>query len=79
MARPEVTGRRIGDTPKLALSIRQFCDLHGISHAFFYLLQQRGEGPRVMRVGSRRLVSVEEAKRWREERTGAAEAANNTA
>jgi hypothetical protein len=68
MARPEVTGRSGGDTPTLALTIRQFCDSHNISHAFFYLLQQRGEGPRVMRVGSRRLVSIEEAKRWREER-----------
>ena len=59
----------IATTPKLALTIREFCDAHNISHAFFYLLQQRGEGPRVMRVGSRRLISVEEAARWRAART----------
>ena len=69
MARPEVTGRRGGTTPKLALTIRQFCDSHNISHAFFYLLQQRGEGPRVMHVGSRRLISIEEAAAWRAART----------
>jgi hypothetical protein len=121
MARPEVTGRRVGDTadatkrtpksvinnsaeidpavcdeiepsapaeiassptlahpvargpPTLALSIRQFCDAHNISHAFSYLLQQRGEGPRVMKVGSRRLISVEEAARWRAARTSTQE------
>jgi hypothetical protein len=55
--------------PKLAMSIGEFCHLHNISHAFFYLLQQRGEGPRVMKVGSRRLVSVEEAAAWRARRT----------
>ena len=84
MARPEVTGRRGGDTADgakrtnieidpLALTIRQFCDAHNISHAFFYLLQQRGEGPRLMKVGSRRLVSVEEAARWRAARTATQE------
>jgi hypothetical protein len=77
MARPEATGRAAaGDTaPTLALTIRQFCDSHNISHAFFYLLQQRGEGPRVMKVGSRRLVSVEEAARWRAARTESQESA----
>jgi hypothetical protein len=54
-----------------AYSIESFCKAHGISTAFFYLLQQRGEGPRVMKVGARRLISFEEAKRWREERTAA--------
>jgi predicted DNA-binding transcriptional regulator AlpA len=75
MARPEVTGRRGGDTPTLALTIREFCDSHNISHAFFYLLQQRGEGPRVMKVGSRRLISVEEAAAWRAARTESHESA----
>jgi hypothetical protein len=78
--RPEATGRSAGvtivkaenDPLKLALTIRQFCESHNISPAFFYLLQQRGEGPRVMRVGSRRLISIEEARRWRAERTAAA-------
>jgi hypothetical protein len=57
--------------PKFALTIREFCNSHNISPAFFYLLRQRGEGPRIMHVGSRRLISIEEARRWREARTAA--------
>jgi hypothetical protein len=62
-------------TPKLALTIKEFCAAHNISEAFYFELQQRGEGPRVMRVGSRRLVSVEEAARWRAARTESHESA----
>jgi predicted DNA-binding transcriptional regulator AlpA len=57
---------------ELAMSITQFCDRHGISEAFFYLLQQRGQAPRTMRLGARVLITAEEARRWREERTAAA-------
>jgi hypothetical protein len=56
----------------LALTIAEFCESHGISQAFFYLLQKQGKGPRTMRVGRRRLISMEEAQRWREKRTAAA-------
>jgi hypothetical protein len=78
--RPEITGRSYGVTIleaensplKFALTIREFCQSHNISPAFFYLLQQRGEGPRVMHVGSRRLISIEEARHWRAARTAAA-------
>jgi hypothetical protein len=77
--RPEVSGPssgltavELGKAPlKLALTIREFCSSHNISPAFFYLLQQRGEGPRVMHVGSRRLISIEEARPWRTARTAA--------
>src|SRR6185436_3369235 len=69
--RPEVTGRseagnaEVETNPlKFALTIREFCSSHNISLAFFYLLQQRGEGPRVMHVGGRRLISIEEARCW---------------
>lgn len=80
IVRPEVTGRSCGVTTleaeisplKFALTIREFCQSHNISPAFFYLLQQRGEGPRVMHVGSRRLISLEEARHWRAGRTAAA-------
>jgi hypothetical protein len=77
IVRPQVTGRSHGVTTldsensplKFALTIREFCQSHNISPAFFYLLQQRGEGPRVMHVGSRRLISIEEAQHWRAART----------
>lgn len=73
IADPGVTGRKPpgGDALKLALTISEFCRAHGISKAFFYLLQARGQAPRVMKVGARRLISVEEAQRWREAQTAA--------
>jgi hypothetical protein len=55
--------------PALALTIPEFCRSHGISQAFYYELQKDGRGPRTMHVGRRRLISLEEAQRWREERT----------
>ena len=58
--------------PPLALTIPEFCRSHGISQAFYYELQKDGRGPRTMHVGRRRLISVEEARRWREQRTAAA-------
>jgi hypothetical protein len=51
--------------PPLAMSVAEFCKQHSISVGFFYALRKRGEGPRVMKVGLRTLISVEEAARWR--------------
>jgi predicted DNA-binding transcriptional regulator AlpA len=52
-----------------AMSIREFCNRHSFSLSFFYLLEERGQAPRTMQVGGRRLISVEEAARWRAQRT----------
>jgi predicted DNA-binding transcriptional regulator AlpA len=48
-----------------ASSVDEFCIAHGISRAMFYKLLKVGKGPRVMRVGSRTLVSEESAAAWR--------------
>ena len=45
-------------TPRLALSIPEFCEAHGISEGFFYKLKKQGEGPREMKVGARTLISL---------------------
>jgi hypothetical protein len=55
-------------TPRLALSISEFCKAHGISEGFFYKLKKRGEGPREMKVGARALISFEAAAEWRRAR-----------
>ena len=71
MANPEITGRKIGATADAdldAFSIPTFCHRHGISQAFFFKLQAAGLGPRVMRLGSRVLISKESAAAWRRER-----------
>ena len=58
-------------TPRLALSIAEFCEAHGISEGFFYKLKKQGEGPREMKVGARTLITFESAAEWRRERENA--------
>jgi len=82
MARGEVTGKKpayTSDGPKytrrpvsadansLAMSIREFCRLHGISEDQFYKMAREGWGPVTMKVGSRTLISHEAAAEWRRE------------
>lgn len=55
---PDVTGRK-------ASSIDEFCTDHRISRAMFYKLLAEGKAPRVMKVGSRTLISIEAAAAWR--------------
>jgi len=50
---------------KKASSVDEFCAAHGISRAMFYKILKEGTGPRVMRVGSRMLVSEEASADWR--------------
>ncbi len=46
-------------------TIIQFCEAHHISRSMFYKLVQQGQGPRLMAVGRRRLISNEAAADWR--------------
>lgn len=50
---------------KSAQSIDHFCDDNDISKAHFYNLLKRGDGPVVMKVGRRTLISAEAAAEWR--------------
>ena len=50
---------------KQAFSVLDFCESHSISRAGFYLMLKRGDGPRLMRVGRRVLISAEAAQEWR--------------
>lgn len=56
---------RSPDIHQDAHSVESFCKRHGISRAYLYLLWRRGEGPRYMQVGARRLISREAAADWR--------------
>jgi hypothetical protein len=53
------------DDRKAVFSIDEFCRGHDLSRATFYILQKTGRGPRLMRVGTRVLISVEAAADWR--------------
>jgi predicted DNA-binding transcriptional regulator AlpA len=48
----------------MLMSIREFCADCGISRATFYTLMRQGEGPRVMKIGDRTLISRESAAEW---------------
>ncbi len=46
-------------------TVDEFCSTHRISRATFYNLLKRGDGPTIMKIGSRTLVSAESASKWR--------------
>ena len=48
-----------------AATISEFCSSHRISKAHLYNLLKRGQGPAVMKVGKRSLISHEAAAAWR--------------
>jgi len=65
--------------PPLAMSIRVFCALHGISEDMFFKMKREWWGPATMKVGSRTLISHEAAERWRREREAETMAKRNRA
>jgi len=48
-----------------AYDVDTFCARHKISRSFFYLLLKEGNGPRLMKVGRRTLITAEAAADWR--------------
>jgi predicted DNA-binding transcriptional regulator AlpA len=50
------------------LTVTEFCSTHRISRASLYNMWKRGIGPRVIRVGVKRLIPIEAAAAWRAER-----------
>jgi predicted DNA-binding transcriptional regulator AlpA len=62
--------------PRLALSIPEFCEAHGISEGMFYKMkkQNRSLTPREMKIGTRTLITFEAAAKWLAERESASTA-----
>jgi excisionase family DNA binding protein len=60
---------------KDSFSIQEFCVRHGISRSAFYKAIDAGQAPRLMRVGSRVMISKEAAEAWRREREQPADTA----
>jgi hypothetical protein len=61
----------VKDDERDAYRIPEFCARHGFSPAKYFQLAAAGEGPRVMRVGKRVLISREAASEWRRSRESA--------
>jgi hypothetical protein len=62
------SGDIIGTPGPDCYSIAGFCSSHSISRASFYNLLKAGAAPRIMRVGSRVLITREAAAAWRAQR-----------
>ena len=54
-----------GPRDEEAFTIIQFCEAHHISRSMYYKQVKLGEGPRLMQVGRRRMISNEAAADWR--------------
>jgi hypothetical protein len=68
--RPNNTARIFPSVDEPAVySIRQFIKAHNISYGKFYQMCREGKGPKLMKVGTLLMISVEEAARWRAERS----------
>lgn len=51
---------------KKAYSVDEFCKGHGLGRATFYqLLKDRERAPRIIKLGTRTLISAESAAEWR--------------
>ena len=61
-----------------AFSIATFCRRNAISESFYHKLQQQGLGPRILRLGTRTLITREAAAAWRREREAETAAINPT-
>ena len=48
----------------LVFTVREFCGQARISTRLFYRLQEKGKGPKVIRLGRRVLIAQETAMRW---------------
>lgn len=48
-----------------AQSVPEFCLSNNISRSLFYKLQRQGNGPRIMKVGRRTLITPESSNEWR--------------
>lgn len=54
--------------PRAAFTVAEFCESHRLSRSALYKMWAAGKGPRIMRVGSKVLISIEAAEAWRRER-----------
>jgi hypothetical protein len=56
-------------TPFCAFTIDEFVRAHKISRGKFQLMRKAGEGPEILMLGRRRLITVEAAAAWRKQMT----------
>jgi hypothetical protein len=67
-AKPDDLPPPVPPEQKLALTISEFCALHGISEARYYALKRHNLAPVEIRVGGTIRISREAAAAWRQAR-----------
>jgi hypothetical protein len=71
-ARTAYTVSDLGD--RAAFTVDEFCSAHRISRSKLYQMWNAGIGPRIMRIGTKVLITIEAAEAWRREREAEAAA-----
>ena len=56
---------------RAAFTIQEFCEAHRISRSMLYKLFAEGIGPRLIKIGTKNLISAEAAADWRRAREAA--------
>ena len=54
------------NTEPAAYGVADFCEAHGFARSYFYVMLREGTAPKTFKLGRRRLITCEEARRWRE-------------
>jgi len=49
----------------MMMTINEFCAEHKISRSFYYKLHAQGKAPRICKIGTRSLISADDAAAWR--------------
>jgi hypothetical protein len=55
------------ETGRAAYTVSEFCDAHRISRSKLYQLWAAGDGPRFIKIGTKKIITVEAATVWRRE------------
>ena len=55
------------DAGRAAYTVNEFCDAHRISRSKLYQLWAAGVGPRFIKIGTKKIITLEAATVWRRE------------
>jgi hypothetical protein len=65
-----------GTPNAVAFTVAEFCEAHRISRSWLYAEWKAGRGPRFMRAGTKKIITMEAAADWRCEREAEAAVPN---
>ncbi|HVD75709.1 MAG TPA: transcriptional regulator [Xanthobacteraceae bacterium] len=57
------------DGVRYAFTIAEFCETHRVSKSWLYQEWAAGRGPRVKKIGTKNIITIESAAEWRRAET----------